>query len=167
MKFATLAPARGHSRPMAEEAPSRNDPLDFGNFASSWIGASPTPGTNLLATLDYASWAAGLGAGGPDEDPDGDKITNLLEFAQGSNPFEAGTAITTSVSGGQILINFDAHSNRTDIQLTLESSDDLEAWSTEATSIIESNGPIDNRQFSGTISSAQKTFYRLSAVILN
>ena len=145
----------------------RNDPLGFGNFASSWIASAPTPGTNVLETLDFATWAAGLGVGGPDDDPDGDLVTNLLEFAQGSNPFEANSALTTSISAGQFLVNFNAHNNRADVELILESSPDLEVWTTESSSVIESNGPIDGRQFSGAVSSAQKTFYRLRAVILN
>jgi len=145
----------------------RIDPLDFGNFANSWTAAMPTPGSNTPATLDFATWASGLGAGGPDDDPDGDRINNLLEFAQGSNPFDAGEAFATLVSGGQFQIAFNSHSDRSNVDLIFESSTDLENWTTESTTVEQSNGPIDTRQFTETTSSAQKTFYRLRAVITN
>lgn len=48
----------------------------------------------LTVSVDYASWAASVdfkgGGSGPMDDPDGDGLTNLAEFALAKNPMEAG-----------------------------------------------------------------------------
>ena len=67
-------------------------PVGRGDAAVSWIAAPPSPGSLTPPTTPtYATWLAvyfpqGGNGSGPSDDPDGDDISNLFEFATGGHP---------------------------------------------------------------------------------
>jgi hypothetical protein len=71
---------------------------------------------------------------GPEDDPDGDGLNNLLEYALGGEPQSASSAPYTqaqiaSVNGEDFLaLRFDRPKNRTDIGYLVQTSDDLAEW---------------------------------------
>lgn len=86
----------------------------------------------------YQSWASanGLSSGvndGATQDPDGDGVSNLLEFALGGNPLAANPAILPVVarSGSNLTLTFDIKTAaKTDYTIGAESTGDLAAsWS--------------------------------------
>jgi hypothetical protein len=86
----------------------------------------------------YQSWASaqGLSSGvndGATQDPDGDGVSNLLEFALGGNPLAANSAILPVVarSGANLTLTFDIKTAaKTDYTIGAESTTDLAtSWS--------------------------------------
>ncbi|YCM45165.1 lamin tail domain-containing protein [Verrucomicrobiaceae bacterium 227] len=136
--------------------------LGFGNFASSWTAATPTPGTSGGET--YADWATANGVGGGNEDPDGDDYSNLLEFALGTDPKISTTQLTYSASNGTGTITFPVHTGRQGVQLFFETSVDLESWGPEATNSAGVNGKIQTREFVFSQAANPDLYWRLRAV---
>lgn len=68
-------------------------------------------------------------------DPDLDGLRNLLEYALGSSPNIASTSPlpVAGTGGGHLSLSFTCNTAATDVSLTVESSDDLAAWSPIAT----------------------------------
>ncbi|MGJ8697928.1 MAG: lamin tail domain-containing protein [Verrucomicrobiaceae bacterium] len=113
----------------------RNAPLDFGNFATSWTSAAANPGNK---TLTYAAFAAALGLGAELDDDDRDGSANLIEFATGSNPLDSQSLPLQINSGGTLSFNRNLLSGS--INLILQSSPDLDTWST----VTPVTGPVTN-----------------------
>ncbi len=74
-------------RLVAGRTPGRQDFIQRIQVTAPASGPDPDPG--------FAAWLAGynvpVGQDGPDDDPDGDGITNRLEYALGGNPMVAGS----------------------------------------------------------------------------
>jgi len=136
---------------------------EYGNDVANWATRDPRAGRNT--PLDtFESWAGGLGLSSPSGDPDGDGLSNLLEYALGSNP---------RVSEAMTLFNFDQTTNtfnfglnldpsRPDVRLMIEESPDLTNWSEME---LENFGFAEGR-FQKRLSlprNAQKDFFRLNA----
>lgn len=136
--------------------------LGFGNFATSWTAASPTPGTSGGET--YADWATANGVGSETENPDGDELSNLLEFALGTNPNSPDDLPTYQVTNGTGTISFPVHTGRQGVQLFFDTSSDLENWAPTPTTSAGVNGEIQTREFEFSESANPKLYWRLRAV---
>ena len=94
-----------------------------------WVAQTPTPGaTNVLPVNDFSTWATDQVPpiiDGPDGDPDGDGIRNLVEYALGLDPNAAGGS-PGSLSGGVVTFTkgADAKANG-DVIYEIETSTDL------------------------------------------
>ena len=105
-----------------------------GGFDLEAIGA-------ISVEMRYADWPAlaGLPAGarGPGDDPDGDGLPNLLEYAFARDPAVPDHAPATRLirdAAGAPQFVFQRDSRLVDLVLAIESSDDLASWTTIAVS---------------------------------
>ena len=111
----------------------------FGRLAESWFGAEVSPGRlSVPAGGGFAAWASQNGVGSELEDPDGDGVENLLEFALGLDPREVsepvmvGDAVRFLTSPGS------------GVPVVLERSADLVNWAVVPT--VAEGGLVNGRQ---------------------
>ncbi len=93
---------------------------------------------NVMAgpPTNFGSWAAGFGLAvqdqGPNDDPDGDGLNNLLEYVLSSNPAaNDATAIAPRVtlSGSNVIFTFRrSHTSESDTTLSVEFGSDMVHW---------------------------------------
>ncbi|MDB6077073.1 MAG: hypothetical protein JWO82_820, partial [Akkermansiaceae bacterium] len=95
----------------------------FGSPSSS----SP-PSYSTLAETNHLSGDDAL----PEADPNHNGISNLLEYALGGNPVDPAAAVAIlpafQVTSGESGFSFTRYRDRTDIDLSVEASLDLIAW---------------------------------------
>lgn len=110
-----------------------NDPATW--LASAALGGTPgyAEGDEPEPSMGYDAWKAQYFAGAEgamDADPDGDGISNLVEFAFGSVPNDAKSKVTmeTSVSDDALTLTLRQRVGVAGLTHTLESSDDLITW---------------------------------------
>jgi hypothetical protein len=142
---------------------TRNGALGFGNFSSSWNAANPTPG-RILETESYQNWASNNRVGIEDLDPDGDSLSNLLEFALGTDPNSPDEFASLVRIGPDGTVSFTRHIDHSGVTLDFQTSTDLKTWSTRETVVSELSGSIQTRQFTLNLSDTIKTFWRLRAL---
>ena len=105
------------------------------------INAAGSPFLMQSAAVSQASppttWAqwqaenlAGVSLDGPDDDPDGDGVTNLMEYVFGLPPGQAGAPSLTPASfvGGYLQLSVPRRPDHTSALLTVEVSPDLVNW---------------------------------------
>jgi hypothetical protein len=94
----------------------------YTNYSAQVIGRLGTPATS------YATWAADhvSSATTATEDPDGDGLPNLLEYALSGAPQDASSAPRILFDGASFEFPFDPA--RPDAELTLKRSEDLATW---------------------------------------
>lgn len=99
---------------------------NYGNDATNWTDLSPSPGTATTGTT-YESWANGLSEM---DDADHDGLSNLLEYALGTNPrsYDSGSGFDISFRRATIDLALALPLDRGDIQVTLQKSSNLESW---------------------------------------
>ncbi|MBK8477402.1 MAG: fibronectin type III domain-containing protein [Opitutaceae bacterium] len=79
--------------------------------------------------LQHFGSAANVGPGADFADPDGDGMSNVLEYAVGSNPKSITTApVIAGTAAGHLTIAFTRMRDATDVTYHVEASDDLGAW---------------------------------------
>ncbi|MDB4788770.1 lamin tail domain-containing protein [Akkermansiaceae bacterium] len=142
---------------------TRNGAIDYGNFSSSWNAANPTPG-KILETESYQNWASKNGVGIEDLDPDGDALSNLLEFSLGTDPNshdELASLVQIAPDG---TVSFTRQIDHSGVTLEFQTSTDLKTWSTRETLVSALSGSIQTRQFNLNLSDTNKTFWRLRAI---
>lgn len=118
----------------------------------------------------FELWQAENSVSGADGDPDGDGISNLMEYLLGGDPNLANTAIrpeseTVQVSGDTYLqIKFARDVNATGVQAVVERSDDLLTWtelSGPAESVSENGFVWETWRDSQPAGAASRSFLRL------
>lgn len=102
---------------------------DYGNDYLNWRAATASPGS-AAAGESFAAWSAANGVAGATADPDGDGLSNLLEYALGTLPDTSNQAVPVAVSfdGHQWLASYDLRIQATDLSYYLEVSSDLVNW---------------------------------------
>ncbi|GAA5482952.1 hypothetical protein Hsar01_02178 [Haloferula sargassicola] len=98
----------------------------------------------VAQTVPFATWIAGYAPvdttlGG---DPDGDGLSNLLEYYLGSDPTAPSAGPTGSVVESELVMDFPHLKSSTEGTLTIEWSDDLAEWSSlgVSTEVISDDG---------------------------
>jgi hypothetical protein len=142
---------------------TRNGAIDFGNFSSSWNAAKPTPG-RTLETESYQNWALENGVGIEDLDPDGDSLSNLLEFALGTDPNSPDELASLVQIGLDGTVSFTRQIDHSGVTLEFQTSTDLKTWSTRETVVSALSGSIQTRRFNFNLSDTSKMFWRLRAL---
>ena len=106
-------------------------PPAYGNFASSWTSAAPDPGNPPLS-----------------DDPDGDGIPALLEYALNLNPDEpdADKLPGVVVVGDQLTFTYPKDTSKPELSYVVEASSDLISWTPIPDILISTNGDIELRQ---------------------
>lgn len=143
---------------------TRNVSLGFGNFASSWNGAPPTPGT-VIEGESYQSWASANNVGAEELDDDGDGLSNLLEFAMGTDPKVSNELPALVISGSTGTIDFTSHLGRSGFNLEFQTSPDLKIWTTQSTTATGVVDSIQTNQYSVDLSTTGELFWRLRATV--
>ncbi|YCM45453.1 lamin tail domain-containing protein [Verrucomicrobiaceae bacterium 227] len=111
------------------------DPLAW--RASGVVGGSPGDDDQL----DFETWAVSFGlvpGSLPTDDPDGDGLNNLLEYALASDPLKrspgdgpvglTGALVVNGVAGNYAGLSFKRPSGVIDLQYVVEISTDLDSW---------------------------------------
>ena len=159
----------------------------LGTLAATNYTFSFVNGTLTVTALTYADWKAENFApgdqandaiSGPEADPDGDGMANLLEHALGGDPLENNRSILPGVgaSGGNVLLTFlRPDGPESVLSLTVQSSADLAAWTDHTVGATSgtSNGAIIAVEENGTapdsitvlipLDGAARKFVRLQA----
>jgi hypothetical protein len=120
----------------------------------------------LLKTESYQSWASKNGIGLEDLDPDGDSLSNLLEFSLGTDPNSPDEFASLFRIDPDGTVSFTRHINHSGVTLEFQTSTDLKTWVTRETVVSELSGSIQTRKFTLNLSETSKTFWRLRALAL-
>ncbi len=139
---------------------------DYGNDFANWTSAQATPGS-ARAGLDFATWIAGsslpLEDRGESADPDGDQLSNRLEFALGTDPAFANSAppFGLSFNGNQTVIDWNIPLDRPGQNLFIEHSPDLSSgsWTPMSGSPLGISSGTQNRRI--TLPKAARDFFRI------
>ncbi len=154
-------------------------PISPSNFAvgtipSGFRGTFGSVGNTLTVTIAVGSqltalesWresnfgnSANSGNGADSADPDADGLSNLLEYATGSNPnVSTASAVSVARSGNFLTLTYTRIAD-TSLTYTVEGSSDLATWSTVATSTGAQNvaGPVT---VTDNVSLTSRRFLRL------
>lgn len=91
----------------------------------------------------FAAWRSAFFPGLPpgsaaDEDYDADGIANLIEYATGSDPTDAASALTLAPppDGGYLTLTIPKSPLAGDVLFSVERSTDLQTWSTDGTVVV-------------------------------
>lgn len=117
---------------------------------------------------NYERWAGGLAAAA---DTDGDRMSNLLEYAMGTDPvagdLASGRMVFTGSTPGQVDGRVEFRNDRPDLLHAIEYSDDLATWQAFAGDLVRTTvDPVWTRlDYHDTTSTGGKRFYRLKVVL--
>ncbi len=108
-------------------------PPSYGSQAGSWTASSPAPGTPPL-----------------DDDPDGDGISELLEYALNLDPAlaDADKLPIPIVEGDQLTYTYPKDTSKPELTYEIEVSSDLVRWTTIGDTLVSSDGDIELRKAS-------------------
>lgn len=144
VKFVRITDVVGSIDPALGSFDSRgriiNDPFPT-PFLSSGFDLDAVAVLNRSEPFGYRAWSSSqfpqpsghpVDSKGPEEDPDGDGLTNLEEYAFLRDPLAAdGAAALVEIvrsHGGELTLRFPYRNDAADLTYALESSTDLERW---------------------------------------
>ena len=134
--------ADGDGYSLTLDQPASSSPQDHSDphawRASRLLGGSPGRGDGI----DFASWASSVGlpeGAAPEDDPEGDGLNHLLEYALASDPLVPSSADAPSASvqlltigedtGAYLTLTFRRQIGAADLSYAVEFSDDMLSWS--------------------------------------
>ncbi len=107
---------------------------DYHVVVSNSAGSAISAVATLTLTEPYAAYlsAHGLAAGSDSEDPDGDGVVNLLEFALGGDPTspEIDLLPVATYDSSALLLSFTVSTDLGSATYSVESTTDLATWTT-------------------------------------
>lgn len=118
--------------------PNQPGTYPFTATATNELGTGTLTGTLTVQSLRTAWTAANFNSteradqsiSGPNADPDGDGLANLLEYALGTNPWSANTPPAASTDAVDWLYTYTRPSGQNDLSYEVEVSDNLISWTT-------------------------------------
>lgn len=156
------------------------NPLTLGDAADYTVVVTNAGGsvTSDVATLTvnqvgFVAWQstnftsgelADTNVSGPAADPDHDGVTNLTEYALGTDPKTATTSglPQITVSNGEWVVTYTRPADRSDLTYTVETSTNLSTWTTTGvTHERVSTGTTETWRGRLTITVGQNAFFRL------
>jgi len=121
-----------------------------------------TPPARQAWRYQYFGTVAGTSNAADDADPDGDGLTNLLEYALGTLPTQASpTPWATTTTSSYLGLSIAKNATASGITWSAESSDDLINWHPEQTVTLIDNDTTFSVRDSVPVGSAAKRFLRL------
>ena len=102
---------------------------------------------------------------GPNADPDGDSLSNLLEYALGLNPKNANTTGRPEISAvaGEWVYTYTRPADRTDVSYAVELSTNLTDWTTNGVTLemVSSVDGVETWRAQPTAVGLTNIFFRL------
>ena len=140
---------------------------EYGNDFANWIAATAGPGRGAPGQ-SFASWigASGLPLGDrdPDDDPDRDGRSNLVEYALGSAAAlrDGAAPFAMDLDGGRVRLDYAFRSDRPGAVVVLEHSEDLGSWQKVESAALAQPSGFQQRRAEVPISGRPRGFFRLS-----
>ena len=138
---------------------------EYGNDYINWTSSAASPG-DIAPGDRYDTWAATHGIANQNSDDDGDGLTGLMEYALNTDPYVANhrSPLAMTHSGGDYSLTFDLNLLRSDVDLVLQSSTDLQNWTTLTTTPTIISSTEQTRSAELTTDGPQR-FHRLQVVL--
>jgi hypothetical protein len=148
-----------------DEANYLSTSLKQGNDPAAWIASTPAPGAGVGG---YAAWSlATFGVSGEAKtgDPDGDGLSNLMEYLLGSDP-QSPTSLTSGLDSNEenprFVLEYTLRKDRDDASLTAWQSDEFQTWIPAINDeLISEDGASQSRR--AWLPLAERGFLRLEA----
>ncbi len=140
----------------------------YGNDVANWTAGPATPGQSSFQQW-IGQYNVPPGQSNPDDDPDGDRILNAMEYALGSNPLlSSSLAWNLTTHDDTVLVSFSLNVIRPDVGYSVQKagSASLSSWVNLPVSINPGEGQsyTVSAQDSGLDATG---FYRLAIALFN
>ena len=139
---------------------------DYGNDFINWRAVTASPGGTPPGPT-FATWAAANGVTTATGDEDGDGLSNLMEYALGTDPTGANVAapLTFTREGNQLAIAYGVNVQTPDVAFQVEGSNDLTTWTRLDSTPVSLSATSQTRMAWDTTTTPRR-FYRLSTRLL-
>ncbi|MEO6476065.1 MAG: lamin tail domain-containing protein [Luteolibacter sp.] len=141
---------------------SKMSEKDYGNDYINWISAGASPGAATPGSR-YATWASSNSAGATTADDDHDGLSNLMEYALGTDPHSSSPVSVPAVTvhPGWTSSSYQVSGLTSDLDYYLEASSNLQQWTRVDAAPVSVSGNLQTRTYQESTSGMIKRFYRL------